>query len=460
MSFERISKRVADMSDDFAELMAESLDSLSTAELLKLTAQWEAFTRRQATLGHRLVANLERAPLAEIGESSAAKALSFMLRIDKDEATRRVKEARDLAPRRTMTGEVLEPALTGTAAAQERGDIGGEHVKVIRLFLKKLPMRVSYDEREAAEAQLAQIACTLTPEELRKAADRLAALLDQDGEYSDVDRANRRYLLIGKQQPDGMSDLRGRLDPQGRAVLESVLAKLGAPGMCNPEDESPCIDGEPSADSVAKDLRSTGQRNHDALTAMGRALLASGALGSHNGLPVTVVITTTLQELESGTGHAVTGGGTLIPMTEVIRQATAAHHYLAVFDKHTEEPLYLGRAKRLATKAQRIVLYAKDRGCTRPGCTAPAYHSQVHHAVADWKDDGQTNITDLTLACGPDNRRVKRGGWRTRKRKDGRTEWLPPPQLDTGQARVNNYHHPQRYLVPHDDTEDPDGRAS
>ena len=149
-------------------------------------------------------------------------------------------------------------------------------------------------------------------------------------------------------------------------------------------------------------------------------------------------------------GHAVSGGGTLIPMTEVIRQASAAHHYLLIYRDHTEEPLYLARAKRLASKGQRIVRYAKDRGCTRPGCTAPAYHSQVHHAVADWADNGQTDISDLTLACGPDNRRVKPGGWRTRKRKDGRTEWLPLPQLDTGQARVNNYHHPQRYLVPDD----------
>ena len=60
-------------------------------------------------------------------------------------------------------------------------------------------------------------------------------------------------------------------------------------------------------------------------------------------------------------GHAVTGGGTLLPMSEVIRQASAAHHYLAVFDDHTECPLYLGRSRRLASAAQRIVLYA-----TRP----------------------------------------------------------------------------------------------
>ena len=39
----------------------------------------------------------------------------------------------------------------------------------------------------------------------------------------------------------------------------------------------------------------------------------------------------------------------------------------------------------------------------------------------------------------------------TRKRKDGRTEWIPPPHLDTGQARINNYHHPERYLLPKED---------
>ena len=42
-------------------------------------------------------------------------------------------------------------------------------------------------------------------------------------------------------------------------------------------------------------------------------------------------------------------------------------------------------------------------------------------------------------------------GWRTRKRKHGRTQWIPPPHLDTGQARVNKYHHPQEFLLPDDD---------
>ncbi len=95
---------------------------------------------------------------------------------------------------------------------------------------------------------------------------------------------------------------------------------------------------------------------------MAQSALASGELGQHNGLPVTIVVTTTLQDLESAAGHAVTGGGTRLPMRDVIRLASHAHHYLCIYDKHTSEPLYLGRTKRLASKAQRIVLYGLERG--------------------------------------------------------------------------------------------------
>jgi Domain of unknown function (DUF222) len=455
MSSVAVVKRIAAMNAELDALLAEPLDGLSTAERLAVTHGWETLMRRLPVVTHRLVAGLAQVPTEELGEPTLAAALATLLRISRAEAHRRIHEARELGPRCAVTGEALEPMLSHTAAAQRRGDVGAEHVKIIRRFVDQLPSFVDFETREAAEAQLAGVACGLKPEELRQAADRLAILLDQDGELCDGDRARRRYLTIDRQGADGMSDIRGRLDPEARAALDAVLAKWAAPGLCNPDDEAPCVDGEPSTESVVGDCRTTGQRNHDALKALTRAMLASGQLGSHHGLPVRLVVSTTLKELESGRGHAVTAGGSLLPMAEVIRQAAAAHHYLVVFDDHTECPLYLGRSRRLASAAQRIVLYAKDRGCTFPGCTAPAYHSQVHHASADWADGGQTDITDETLACGPDNRRVKPGGWRTRKRKDGRTEWIPPPHLDTGQARTNNYHHPERYLIP-DDDERPD----
>ena len=221
--------------------------------------------------------------------------------------------------------------------------------------------------------------------------------------------------------------------------------------MCNPDDQSPCVDGAPSEAAIQGDARSQPQRNHDALKAMGRSVLTSGELGQHNGLPATIIVSTTLQELESGAGQAVTAGGTLLPMGDVIRLASHSHHYLVIFDRHTEIPLYLGRSKRIASPGRRIVLHAKDRGCTHPGCTVPGYGCQVHHAETDWAEGGLTNIDDETLACGPHNRLVKPGGWRTRKRKDGRTEWIPPAHLDSGQSRVNDYHHPENLLAPGDD---------
>jgi Domain of unknown function (DUF222) len=345
--------------------------------------------------------------------------------------------------------------LPHVAAGQAAGTIGDEHVRIIRRSFADLPSAVDFATRQACETDLARIAAAHTPDALRKAADRLMALVHPDGDFSDIDRARRRHLIIGKQQSDGMSKISGLLDPETRATLDAVFAKWAAPGMCNPDDETPCVNGSPTEAHIQNDQRSPAQRNHDALNAMGRSVLASGELGQHNGLPCTIIVSTTLQELESGCGRAVTATGSLLPMSTVIRMASHSYHYLTIFDKHTGRALHLGRTRRIASADQRIVLHAKDRGCTRPGCTVAGANCQVHHANGDWADDGQTDIDDLTLACPQDNRQVKPGGWTTRKRKDGRTEWIPPPHLDSGQSRVNDYHHPENYLLPADDDEEP-----
>jgi hypothetical protein len=442
-------QRLREARTEVAEL---SFDALTAPEILGLLDELETDRRRQPAVEHRLIQELlSRSEPAELGGKNWSEVLQQRLHISVHEARRRLDEAADLAPRTAMSGESLEPVLPNVAKRQAAGEIGAEHVRVIRKFFHDLPAAVDYQTRQSCEETLAQVAAEHTPDALRKAADRLAALVNPDGDFSDVDRARRRHLTIGRQQADGMSAVNGLLDPEARATIDAVFAKLAAPGMCNPDDETACVDGEPSAEQAQADQRSQSQRNHDALKAMGRAILASGELGKHNGLPATIIVSTTLQELESGTGQAVAGGGSLLPMSDVIRLASHAHHYLTIFDKHAQEPLYLGRSKRLASAAQRIVLHAKDRGCTKPGCTVPGYGCQVHHAELDWADGGLTNITDETLACGPHNRLVNEGGWRTRKRKDGRTEWIPPPHLDTGQARVNNYHHPEKYLLPEDD---------
>jgi hypothetical protein len=438
-----------------AELAALSFDALSAPEVLAVKDRLETADRRRAALDHRLTQQLTiQASPVELGGKSWTDVLSNRLRIGRGAARRRLDEAQDLGPRIAMTGEVLAPLLPNVAAAQAAGTIGAEHVRIIRRFFADLPTAVDFETRQACEVDLARIAAEHTPDALRKVADRLMALVHPDGDFSDVDRARRRHLILGKQEADGMSKISGLLDPEARATFEAVLTKLAAPGMCNPDDDAPCVNGSPTQAHIDNDQRSPAQRNHDALTAMGRSVLTSGELGQHNGLPVTIIVSTTLQELESGCGRAVTATGSLLPIPTVIKLASHAYHYLCIFDKHTGRALHLGRTRRVASADQRIVLLARDRGCTRPGCTVAGANCQVHHAVSDWADDGQTNVDDLTLACPKNNREVKPGGWRTRKRKDGRTEWIPPPHLDSGQSRVNDYHHPENYLLPDENDED------
>jgi hypothetical protein len=436
----------------FDKVLGLSFDAISDLEKLNLHNRMERNLRRAPVVEHRLISALvaEADPKA-LGGTSWPDVLSTKLRISKEEAKKRIKQAGLLGPRHGLTGEPLAPKLANTAAAQARGQIGSEHVRIIEKFFDDLPSHIDCHTRELAEADLARVATGLGPTQFRAAADRLAFLLNQDGDLpDDAERARRRYFTIDKQGVDGMSEVHGLLDPEARATFDAVFAKLAAPGMCNPEDETPCVDGEPSDETADSDQRSQGQRNHDALKAMGRSVLASGELGQHNGLPATIIVSTSLQDLQSAAGVGVTAGGTLLPMPDVIRLASQSNHYLVIYDKHTREPLYCGRAKRFATPGQRIVLHALERGCTRPGCTAPGYWCQVHH-VEGWANDGPTDITSETLACGPDNRLVEEGGWTTRKRKDGRTEWIPPPHLDSGQSRVNDYHHPEKYLLPEDD---------
>jgi len=84
---------------------------------------------------------------------------------------------------------------------------------------------------------------------------------------------------------------------------------------------------------------------------------------------------------------------------------------------------------------------ARDRGCTFPGCTIPAYLCEVHHDNP-YATNPVTDINGLTLTCGP-NHDMTEQGWTTRK------------NLDRGQPRVDTFHHPEKLLRAKEDDEFP-----
>jgi hypothetical protein len=429
--------------------------ALTTREQLALLERVERLRRRIPAVEHPLINSIARQATPEELGGKLSHAIAEATLISRAEATRRINEAADLGPRHGLTGEPLAPVLAATAASQKDGKLGAGQVTVIRKFYHQLPGWIDTATREQAEAELATQGGQYRPEQLGALADTLADALNPDGTYTDEDRARRRGLMLGNQGPDGMSPLRGWLTPEARATLEIVWAKLAAPGMCNPNDDTPTVDGPPSQHAIDQDARGPAQRQHDALNAALRALLASGKLGQHNGLPASIIVTTTLTELEAAAGRGLTGGGSILPISDVIRLARHARHYLAIFDRGKALALY--HTKRLASPAQRIVLYAKDRGCSAPGCTVPGYYSEVHH-VTDYAQCRTTDVNDLTFGCGTQHRIVQPGGWSTRKNTKGETEWIPPPHLDRGQPRTNTYWHPEKLLrAEHDDAEDDDG---
>lgn len=434
-----------------AALGALDFDAYSPAVRLRALERMETSHRRQAALSHDVIAGLAKEDSAAVG-GPVHKVVADWLRISCAEAGRRLRDATQLSPRVTLTGQELPPELPATAEAWRDGMLDAQHLRVIQTFVRDLPQDIPVETVDKAERFLARQATQLRPDQLEKVAHRCALRLNPDGKFSDADRARQRGFTWCGQRPDGMSVGKLFASPDLRAHLDAWLAKFAAPGMCNPDDESPCVAGEPDEEAAGRDRRSHSQRQHDALDALVRGQLGDPKLGVHKGLPVAVVVSTTLQELTAGAGRAVTGGGTMLPMRDLIRMAAHAYHYLAVFDEHSDRPLYLGRTRRIASPDQRVVLYAKDRGCTHPGCDVPGYWSEIHH-VHEWAHGGPTDADKLTFACKP-NHKLTDKGWRTRKLPNGRTEWIPPPQLDRG-ARTNDYHHPERLFGDFDDDDAP-----
>ncbi|GAC70581.1 hypothetical protein GS4_37_00080 [Gordonia soli NBRC 108243] len=425
----------SDLARAVARIQELDADACTDSDTVHLAVEHEKLTRQMQSIGHRRLMDVaDRDAWRLTGAATMRMFVANHLGVP--DVKRRLDHAAALSETFTITGLQQPPELSATADALAEGAIAPEHVSVILDVTNRIPASVEIDDQVAAEVALAEHARTLSPSALRQVGVRLLAHLNPDGELTDDrDRARQRSMTLSRQDAQLMTKLTATLDP--------------ASPSGSVDDTDP--DSEVVKDAAQRDSRSQAQRNHDALNALLKCVLDGGALGgSHRGLPPQLIISITETQLRESAGLGVTATGTELPWRDVVELAAKADPHLAVFADHTEEILYFGRARRTASRAQRMALFARDRGCTAPDCDQPAMHSEAHH-LTDWAEGGRTDIDQLGVACPKHNRAAgpRRDQWTTRlDRTTGRVTWTPPattqPINGPPRTRTNEIHHPDR----------------
>ncbi len=289
--------------------------------------------------------------------------------------------------------------------------------------------------------------------------NELAALEDLlIGQYGTADALNnknaaahsRRELTRFSRDRDGMLRASLRFDPSSEAVFTAAINALSAP---QPKPEN-------NADSALDD-RTPGQRRADALLSLARLATSADPRVLGSGPAALAVITLRFDDLaawtasqpnaqrtpaagesgadpgsdaaqaepehagphseespgerpsaapsrglsrhgwarqhQTGGGCAITDYGQVLSPSEALMLACDAHIVPAILGS-SDEPLNVGRTKRLITPAQRTALNLRDKGCSYPTCDAPPAWCDGHHVI-HWSNHGPTDLNNLALLC-------------------------------------------------------------
>jgi hypothetical protein len=332
------------------------------------------------------------------GARSTAGWLRDRLRLAPGDAAERVRVAkacyRGAAP------------LQDAAAAVSEGRVTYDQLRAIAYGVKDLAAEPA---KRAAEV-LTDLAGSADASQVRLAAKHLRYVVDPDG--ADRTQAQMFQARRASFAPmlDGMYRLELFADPEGAAVLDAGISALSGP-------------------AGADDRRTAAQRRYDAVLTIFRRTLSTGDLPAVGGTPPQILVTCTPEVLAGWRGAPPASwpdGAPMSPRT-VERISCDAAIARVVFGPDGELLEY-GRARRLFTAGQRKALFARDRGCRFPGCTAP--WTEAHHVVP-WQHGGRTDVDAAVLVCAIHHHRVHEEGWRVlvvdeKRGTNGPVEWTDP----------------------------------
>jgi hypothetical protein len=153
------------------------------------------------------------------------------------------------------------------------------------------------------------------------------------------------------QRRDGMWQLHGRLSNTVGAQLNAIMDPLTTPRSTAIEDDDGTIIHIP-------DERPQAQRLHDALEEACARLLKSGDQPSVGGVPASVIVTISLQELLAKAGLGETADGTQLTAQQLLQIADEAE----IWAHHHQPPRHPNRARQNTT----ISITRPNHGINRP----------------------------------------------------------------------------------------------
>lgn len=273
-----------------------------------------------------------------------------------------------------------------------QGKVGAEHADA----LAGVAGRLGDDHRAelfARDAEITELAASFSPETFRR---KLHTIVDEITDDDRLDRAARQAddatVSMRIDAETGMHTLYARLTPEAGNKIRRAL--------------------DHEAAALAKLDQHRGLRRDQVLARALEAVVCGEAVATGMG-PAEVAVLIDDRTLTQGR-HGGTiceySDGSPIPAETARRHACEAKIVPVVLGGESEV-LDVGRARRLATSAQRSALRAVYRTCAIDGCDAHFDRCHVHH-LHEWEEGGATDLANLLPLCSFHHHRVHEGRWR------------------------------------------------
>lgn len=361
----------------------DALEPAGQADLLRSVAQAEAML---AALRSRVLVSAERSrAAAATGAASTGQWAARLSNTDQATAHRQVLLAKGLERR------------TATQAALAAGEIQPEHAAVIVQADRQLPSSVTAEQRVQVEQTLVEKAHHLPPSQLRKAARRSLAAIEDDLALVDAhenelvrDReelARSKVRLTLHDNEDGTVTGHFTVPVMQGDLLRKILQSMTAPRRAR-------LGASRAQLGEAEALRDPAQAQGHAFCELLEHLPTDHL---HSRTAATLVVTVGLDTLKGALKVAHLDTNESISAGEARRLACTSGLVPAVLGG-SSVPLDLGRESRLFSEAQRTALGLTYSTCAADGCERPFAWCELHHEVP-WSEGGPTDLSRAIPLC-------------------------------------------------------------